>query len=160
MNKQVEGINPIITIAIIATVIGIIVYRYVNRIKTICECLERANNLMKDALDDASSVIKKQDDEIRRLSNGGPVADSSSATNDASHEEEADGEWHLYLVKRSSGAPELNMNDITRLLVVAMSGSQAMDFAKEEKSFVDDDWWDVEKLSICYEKRGVLFREW
>lgn len=159
MNKQVEGINPIITIAIISTVIGIIVYRYVSRIKTICECLERANNLMKDALDDASSVIKKQDDEIRRLSNGEPVADSSSKTDDI-NQEEADGEWHLYLVKRSSGAPELNMNDITRLLVVAMSGSQAMDFAKEEKGFVDDDWWDVEKLSICYEKRGVLFREW
>lgn len=161
-------VNPISVITSATVIIGtlaLIIHSYVKKIKEICECLEHANDLMKQALDDAGEVIKKQDIEIRRLSGDEPdksmnVTDSTLEA--VNHEEigDSDKEWHLYSIKRNDNAPELKLNDITELFVIAQSHSQAIDFAKNEKGFVYDDWWDVEEIPICYTKRGILFSTW
>ena len=159
-----------ISFVVLMIIIAIISWRlkkYVKNLNEVQNCLETSNDLMKQCIEDSTAIIKKQDDEIRRL-NGEEVTESSNsvAYSDViravenekvrDSKQNKDG-WQIYLVKRSVDAPPLpSIYDLQSAIVIANSPSDAIDILRNEAVFTDDEWWEVVPIYLNDSTRGIV----
>lgn len=169
-NNTVSFTDFVITTCVLSvTIICIIIWTFksIRRSNAIQDALEEMNDIMQRGIDDATAVIRAQDDVIRRLTLR-ENEDLSPDDDNVIHVLEAincqkkrdatinqDG-WNLYLVKRNENAPPVNTFDLHCVLVVATTPEQVITILKRNVLFTDDEWWDIIPVYLNSHNAGIV----
>lgn len=123
--------NIILTILCILLAISSLISTVKNRnLRRTLDCLEKANMILRECLDDSVVIITKQKAELSVEQEEKPVVTIT---------------LKLFKCRRNDNAPELGLSDIKEVIVVAGSKEEAKNMLRDIVK--DDGWWELVDIS-------------